>query len=160
MFLSKLSVPLCLQCACGLWNPQLRTPHLPPAPAHNCPCRRSVLPPTAVRLASRSREGSQTGLADKAAAAEAAAAAASGGHAGGGAAAHAQQAQQADGSAGAAGTAAAAKEAEQGRGARRDGHKKGSSWWRRLYRKKGLQWSDYRIGAIILYHILFGTTRR
>ena len=121
-----------------------------------------MLPPTAVRLACRSREGSQTGLADKAAAAEAAAAAtaASSGHAGGGGAAHVQQAQQAGGSTGAACAAAAAKEAGQGKGSGRDGHKKGSSWWRRLYRKKGLQWSDYRIGAIIFHHILFGTTRR
>jgi diacylglycerol kinase (ATP) len=107
------------------------------------PNRRSVLPPTAVRLASRSREGSETGLADEAAAAATAAARGGDEHGGGGTAV-AQKAQQADGSAGAA-AAGAAKEPGVGKEAKQDGHKKGSSWWRRLYRNKGLQWSDYRI---------------
>ncbi len=123
------------------------------------PCRRSVLPPTAVRLASRSREGSETGLAEGAAAA---AATAGGGGGGGNISSPLQQAQQADsgagaagaagpaGPAGTAGTAAAGGTKEQGGGkeAGGAGHKKGSSWWRRLTRKKGLQWSDYRIGAV------------
>lgn len=153
------------------------------------PRRRSVLLPTAVRLASRSREGSLNGSAEEAAPAAGTAAESGGGEGRGrGGMPLAQQAQQPDGvaggvGAGGAGTAsapaaAAAQEAAGGAAAPeaaggaaaaaggaaarepgggsseapgKGGHqqdKKGSSWWRRLYRNKGLQWSDYRIGAL------------
>lgn len=113
----------------------------PSRPPHQLPCRRSVLAPTAVRLALRSREGSQTEL-------HAAGAAVAGAGEGGSGAAPTQQ-QHADGGAaagagaGAAGAAAAAA-ATKGPGGSR---KKSGSWWRRLYRKMWLQWGDYQIGA-------------
>ena len=110
-----------------------------------CGCRRSVLPPTAVRATLRGSGSS--GLLIRLGT-EGAAAAAAAGEAGG----SEQQQQQQAGEAGArssspfAGAAAAAAAAP----AKKDGgsrlQRKKSSWWRRLYGTKTLQWQDYRIG--------------
>ena len=101
-----------------------------------------MLPPSAVRLALRSREGSQTEL-------HAAGAGAAGAGEGGNRAAPVQQPRADGGTAGpgaeAAGAAAAVVATAREPGGSR---KKSGSWWRRLYRKKGLQWGDYRIGAL------------